>query len=82
MSVSHWYIIPTLGLTPRKENVWEGDQFKNRSVEILQIQMRFASAFRFTGGEELTQEVSGRYGSSATNLTHVVQFVSGDKLHV
>ena len=67
-------------LTPRKEDVGEGDQFKHRPIKILQIQMRFAGGLRFAESEELVQEVNGGYGGSATDLMCVVQFVCGDKL--
>jgi hypothetical protein len=69
----------TLKLTPRKYDVRKRDELKHRPVEILQIQVCFTNVLRFIGGKELTQEVNGRYGSSATNLTRVVQFVRGDK---
>ena len=68
-------MIQGLRLTPRKEYVGEGDQFKHRPVKILQIQVRFAGVSRFIESEELAQEVNGRYGGSATDLTWIIQFV-------
>lgn len=79
--MSRGYTRRALKLTPRKEDVRKGDQFKHRPVEILQIQVCFASVLRFIKSEESTQEVDGGYSGPATNLIRIVQFVCGDKLH-
>ena len=64
-------------LTPRKEDIGEGDQFQHRPVEILQIEVRFASVPGFIKSEELAQEVNGRYGRSATNLARAFNLCVG-----
>lgn len=80
MSVSHGSTRLTLKLTPCKYDVRKGDELKHRPIEILKIYVCFSSVSGFIG-EELTQEVDGRYSRSATDLTHAVQFVRGGKLH-
>jgi hypothetical protein len=67
--VSRGQLQRTQGLTPRKEDIREGNQFKHRPVEVLQIEMSLAGVFGFIKGEELAQEVNRRHCGSATNLT-------------